>query len=237
MRSGTTTSQLGPAGKKILTSSPVYHSLARPFTYGGCLGNANRFATEADCQSLCMPDHDTPVCLKPKAEGACRGDHRRWFYDKETAQCLTFSYSGCLGNNNRFMSEVECLNTCQHQARTTRSLRVCSLYLEPGLCPPGGALNKTLARWGFHTQLRRCVPFYYSGCGGNQNNFHTWEECDNLCPATFGPSITIAAGGQHFFKRNEESRISATVRANPEPTIQWRHNGRNISQFDYQVNI
>ena len=75
--------------------SDNYPSLARPFTYGGCLGNGNRFVSKADCESLCLPEPETPVCLKPKAEGACNGDHRRWHYDHQTGLCTEFSYSGC----------------------------------------------------------------------------------------------------------------------------------------------
>jgi hypothetical protein len=41
------------------------------------------------------------VCEKSKAEGPCEGDLIRWFYNKESGDCDQFSFSGCMGNNNR----------------------------------------------------------------------------------------------------------------------------------------
>ena len=139
------------------------------------------------------------------------------------------------GNNNRFLSAEECSNTCQHWARQRETELTCSSYLEPGSCPDLEGSSSTLARWGFDPARRRCVPFYYAGCGGNTNNFQTREECEELCPSSFSPLITLTGGSPQFFRRNEESQISVRIRANPEPTVQWRHNGRNITQFDYQV--
>lgn len=42
------------------------------------------------------------------------------------------------------------------------------------------------ANWYFDTAENRCMPFYYSGCGGNENNFAYYEHCLEYCPAKIG---------------------------------------------------
>jgi len=208
----------------------------RQFKYGGCLGNGNRFLTKKDCEALCQPRQDEPVCKKPKAEGACNGDHPRWFYNSASGECKQFSYSGCLGNNNRFMSEVECQNTCQHAAKARRSEVTCKQYIEEGNCEDG--VNSTLARWGYHPFSRRCVPFYYTGCGGNENNFGSQEECETVCPTTFSPLVQLPDGKQILVMRGQsEAQLAVSIRANPAPTITWSHNGREISKYDNQFSV
>lgn len=54
---------------------------------------------------MCTDRLELAACDKPAAEGACAGDFPRWFYDREDGECKAFSYSGCLGNNNRFMTK------------------------------------------------------------------------------------------------------------------------------------
>ena len=85
------------------------------------------------------------------------------------------------GNNNRFLSAEECSNTCQHWARQRETELTCSNYLEPGSCPDLEGSSSTLPRWGFDPARRRCVPFYYAGCGGNSNNFRNREKCVYRC--------------------------------------------------------
>ena len=43
-----------------------------------------------------------------------------------------------------------------------RTERVCSELIEPGGC--GSGVNQSLAVWGYSGVVRRCVPFYYTGC-------------------------------------------------------------------------
>uniref|UniRef100_A0A3B4VE77 BPTI/Kunitz inhibitor domain-containing protein n=1 Tax=Seriola dumerili TaxID=41447 RepID=A0A3B4VE77_SERDU len=52
---------------------------------------------------------------------------------------------------------------------------VCSLRHEAGSCR-----NYTLM-WFFNSSRRRCSPFWYSGCGGNENRFKTQRECETVC--------------------------------------------------------
>lgn len=208
----------------------------RQFRYGGCLGNGNRFLTKKDCEGVCQPKESEPVCKKPKAEGACDGEHPRWFYNSLLGDCEEFSYSGCMGNNNRFMNQEECKNTCKHSARARKSEVTCKQYIEEGSCEDG--MNSTLARWGYHPYSRRCVPFYYSGCTGNENNFESQEECEVVCPTTFSPLIQLPDGKQLLFMRGQsEGQLAVSVRANPAPTAIWRHNGREISKYDSQYSV
>jgi hypothetical protein len=44
-----------------------------------------------------------------------------------------------------------------------RTEEVCSEVMEPGRCEEEG-MNRTLAVWGYSVVLRRCVPFYFTGC-------------------------------------------------------------------------
>ena len=52
-------------------------------------------------------------CRLPADPGPCRGNFQRYFYNRETGQCESFSYGGCLGNRNHFTSERVCVWTCE----------------------------------------------------------------------------------------------------------------------------
>uniref|UniRef100_A0A3B4VF89 BPTI/Kunitz inhibitor domain-containing protein n=1 Tax=Seriola dumerili TaxID=41447 RepID=A0A3B4VF89_SERDU len=71
-------------------------------------------------------------------------------------------------------------HTHTHNVTTVISLSclhpdVCSLRHEAGSCR-----NYTLM-WFFNSSRRRCSPFWYSGCGGNENRFKTQRECETVC--------------------------------------------------------
>lgn len=49
-----------------------------------------------------------------------------------------------------------------------------------------GECAEKLARWSFSASDNKCVPFYYTGCEGNKNNYQTEDECQTSCPAEKG---------------------------------------------------
>lgn len=56
--------------------------------------------------------------------------------------------------------------------------------LAKGTCnqaPEIGTCQNYENRWYFDTIENRCKQFYYSGCGGNDNNFINQEDCLNKC--------------------------------------------------------
>lgn len=47
------------------------------------------------------------------------------------------------------------------------------------------------ARWHYSETDKKCMPFYYSGCGGNGNSFVSLDECEGKCPRQISKLVTI----------------------------------------------
>ncbi|XP_055613416.1 papilin-like isoform X1 [Uranotaenia lowii] len=144
------------------------------FTYGGCLGNANRFETIDECKASCVVDDSQPPCEQPQDAGPCNGTFERWSYDKERDACVPFHYGGCKGNKNNYPTESSCDYHCKKPG-VHKQKDICFQPAEIGECQ-----NYT-AHWYFDTKEARCRQFYYGGCGGNGNNFGDEQACINRC--------------------------------------------------------
>lgn len=53
------------------------------------------------------------LCMTPMDRGLCRAKELRFFYNYSTGRCRPFSYSGCGGNENNFVSKKSCLRICK----------------------------------------------------------------------------------------------------------------------------
>ncbi|NXE97336.1 TFPI1 inhibitor, partial [Menura novaehollandiae] len=53
------------------------------------------------------------LCMTPMDRGLCRAKELRFFYNYLTGRCRPFSYSGCGGNENNFISRKSCLRICK----------------------------------------------------------------------------------------------------------------------------
>ncbi|XP_020810283.1 kunitz-type serine protease inhibitor-like [Drosophila serrata] len=51
-------------------------------------------------------------CSRRADYGDCKGHQTKWTYSKFENKCIRFDYSGCGGNNNRFISRFECELIC-----------------------------------------------------------------------------------------------------------------------------
>ncbi|XP_040208265.1 papilin-like isoform X1 [Rana temporaria] len=135
------------------------------FMYGGCKGNANNFLTQEACEHKCQIGGN---CNSPPEKGPCKAGIKRYYYDKETHTCQSFSYGGCRGNANNFLTKKDCENACQLEG-------ACDLPVEIGPC------RGRIQRYYYDTQTGTCQSFYYSGCGANKNNFYSKISCENNC--------------------------------------------------------
>ncbi|XP_061119771.1 protein AMBP [Conger conger] len=133
-------------------------------------------------------DDDTPIfrnpdsCQMAPVVGPCFGMVQRFHYNSTLMACLPFFYGGCLGNQNNFVSEKECLQGCRTEA-------ACRLPIDEGSC----TLNTEL--WAFNSTEGKCIPFKYGGCKGNGNKFYSQKECDEYCGV-------VKDGDEELLKKN-----------------------------------
>ncbi|XP_059610565.1 papilin isoform X4 [Phlebotomus argentipes] len=144
------------------------------FVWGGCLGNNNRFESLEECQSACVVDSSAPPCEQPVDQGPCQGAFERWYFDADSDVCRPFIYGGCRGNKNNYATEHSCHYHCK---KPGVHREFCNAPIEKGDCEGG-----KLARWAFSYTDNKCMPYYYTGCGGNKNSFHSEDECKSNCP-------------------------------------------------------
>ncbi|XP_059186339.1 collagen alpha-1(VII) chain [Centropristis striata] len=71
-------------------------------------------------------DAPADLCLLPMEEGSCRRYTMRWYFNSQVQACRPFIYSGCEGNDNRFLHLEECEELClgepegSHPEKTAR---------------------------------------------------------------------------------------------------------------------
>ncbi|XP_077385384.1 uncharacterized protein LOC144023614 [Festucalex cinctus] len=57
------------------------------------------------------------ACLVPMEEGNCVRFTLRWYFNSHVQECRPFIYSGCGGNDNRFVHLEECEEVCLGKAQ------------------------------------------------------------------------------------------------------------------------
>ncbi|KAM4633502.1 kunitz-type protease inhibitor 1-like [Polymixia lowei] len=96
------------------------------------------------------PEQSDLHCLVPMKVGPCRGAFPRWHYNAASGGCETFTFGGCKGNHNNYLSKKECSAACDTvTAASERSIgttkgEVCGTPCRPGqfVCGNGCCLDK-----------------------------------------------------------------------------------------------
>ncbi|XP_054467894.1 protein AMBP-like [Anoplopoma fimbria] len=110
----------------------------------------------------------TESCKAAPDTGPCFGTHQRYYYNSSSMSCELFKYGGCMGNQNNFENERECLQRCRTEA-------VCRLPLVPQQCTGHPTI------WAFDSIFGLCVSYKQGICQGNANKFYSKAECNEYC--------------------------------------------------------
>uniref|UniRef100_A0A183GJ10 Tissue factor pathway inhibitor n=1 Tax=Heligmosomoides polygyrus TaxID=6339 RepID=A0A183GJ10_HELPZ len=132
------------------------------------------------------------VCQQKMESGPCLALIKRYGYSVSLNKCVEFTYGGCMGNDNNFKTLQECEKKCLASkvygkpvvqpvelpvadAAAVASGDICQMKLETGPC------RGYIKRFGYDAKKGKCVKFIYGGCGGNENNFESRNQCKRRC--------------------------------------------------------
>lgn len=138
----------------------------------------------------------------PADIGNCQNYVALWYFDTKIKRCRQFYYGGCGGNENRFTSETDCEQRCkksdaEEPPRTEPTIprTEATRFIEPTTKKPStekqrdhcllpyesGKCEERHRRFYYDRSYGICTQFLYTGCDGNENNFETLAECEELC--------------------------------------------------------
>lgn len=63
---------------------------------------------------IIKPEYDRlpQLCYESYTAGNCSQNIPAWAFDANSGRCINFFYTGCDGNDNKFVSEEQCQRTC-----------------------------------------------------------------------------------------------------------------------------
>ncbi|VVC99084.1 unnamed protein product [Leptidea sinapis] len=114
-----------------------------------------------------------------------------WKYYMEIYNNMTLAFnvsSGGFGANgsypNGFPEEWKAYGTPSFGVPPPPWAKFANHYGRPDVCylsPAYGDCTAQYIRWAFEPVQEKCLPFQWSGCGGNDNNFEFKQSCEDTC--------------------------------------------------------
>nr|XP_006014166.1 PREDICTED: papilin-like [Latimeria chalumnae] len=139
-------------------------------------------------------------------------------------ECRGTTYGCCYDNNGPAMGPngEGCTNRPSHPYPVS-----CLLPSANGPC------SDWTIRWYFVPHAGVCNRFWYGGCHGNSNNFHTEEECTNGCKAS-GDQETLLTQLHNFFygTGRDQQFLSDTVSVDHGSQTHGTGFGKGVSRGD-----
>uniref|UniRef100_A0A8C9AY81 WAP four-disulfide core domain 8 n=1 Tax=Prolemur simus TaxID=1328070 RepID=A0A8C9AY81_PROSS len=125
------------------------------------------------CRKKCLDPYQEPSTL-PLNQGICKLNLWRWYFDFENGSCESFTYRGCLGNENNLFSNDDCKKACMSVVKEGQ----CPLFPLTACmeCPASCMSDINCPKW------NKC---YESTCGFVCSRAWTdedWRYISGFCP-------------------------------------------------------
>ncbi|XP_029454448.1 kunitz-type protease inhibitor 1 isoform X2 [Rhinatrema bivittatum] len=75
--------------------------------------SCDKYNNEFDRLNRIDAPKDKVRCGEYPDTGPCRASFPRWYYDPFHQDCFSFTYGGCPGNENKFITKEECMTVCE----------------------------------------------------------------------------------------------------------------------------
>uniref|UniRef100_A0A914XIM1 BPTI/Kunitz inhibitor domain-containing protein n=1 Tax=Plectus sambesii TaxID=2011161 RepID=A0A914XIM1_9BILA len=120
------------------TPCPQYRCVADPCATARCAGKC----VAENGQAKCIDGADQPTNLVrcsqlPDQGNKCKAAMQRWHFSRQSNSCEQFTYGGCDGNENNFLSESDCKTTCQNLPQCP----IADILIKEGCRIDGDVLN------------------------------------------------------------------------------------------------
>ncbi|XP_034565701.1 protein AMBP-like [Notolabrus celidotus] len=138
---------------------------------------------EGSGSDVFAPINVTEACSAGPDAGPCFGLHPRYYYNSSSMSCEGFNFGGCLGNQNNFANERDCLQRCRTEA-------ACRLPMVAQPCTGHPQI------WAFDSSAGLCVAYKQGFCQTNGNKFYSKAECEEYC------GVVNAADDAELLKAN-----------------------------------
>ncbi|CAM9922509.1 unnamed protein product [Lampetra planeri] len=87
---------------------------SKPALLRSCIRNQ----VSAICDQSMFPN----LCKAEPQTGPCRAHFQRWYYSDSTGGCAKFTYGGCAGGFNNYLTEEICLNACSAESNADKNI-------------------------------------------------------------------------------------------------------------------
>ncbi|XP_043088290.1 kunitz-type protease inhibitor 1a isoform X2 [Puntigrus tetrazona] len=184
------------------------------FKYGGCKPNRNNYLALNECQNAC--DKVSALAKPPSGRLGPVHDHREQCDTACGPDHFSCSNKCCIDKELECDGETQCTDGSD-EAECSRLNKKFSRLLDipvdksKAQCvepPLTGPCRASLTNFYYSPYERRCYPFNYGGCNGNENRFETAEMCKQSC-AGVTESDVFARRAQ--FEKQESKNDTAAI--------------------------